>query len=53
MSYHFDVIPLDLSTPRFFRYGEGGRNKKKSNNRGFTQKDEGGVVDEQFRQRYK
>lgn len=39
--------------PRFFRYGEGGRNRKKNNSRGFSQKDEDGVADEQFRQRYK
>lgn len=39
--------------PRFFRYGEGGRGKKKSNSHGFVQKDEGCVVDDQFRRRYK
>lgn len=47
-------LPGDVyGPPRFFRYGEGGRSKKKSNSCGFAQKDEEMIVDDQFRSRNK
>lgn len=39
--------------PRFFRYGEGGRSKKKNNSYGFMQKNEGEIADDQFKRHYK